>query len=274
MKDIKQLLQAIYSKDLEEKKIWYSSVAEAYDQARPRYPQQLINRAVELAQLPADGIILEVGCGPGTATTAFADLGFSIVAIEPSQESCQLARHNCSQYPDVELINTTFEEWELETGKFDAILAATSFHWVSQEIRYQKTADALKENGFMILLWNTPPQPNYEVCQLLNQVYQTHAPSLKPYEEIETHQRNLSKIAETVINSGKFQDLVSEQLVCDVTYSIDNYIALLSTLSPYIALDPKQRESLFQGIQEILELEVGNSLETSYLSVLQVAKKI
>ncbi|NEQ11575.1 MAG: SAM-dependent methyltransferase, partial [Moorea sp. SIO4E2] len=68
MKDIKELIQAIYSKDLEEKKIWYSSVAEAYDQARPRYPQQLINRAVELAQLPADGIILEVGCGPGTAT--------------------------------------------------------------------------------------------------------------------------------------------------------------------------------------------------------------
>ncbi|AOX02630.1 methyltransferase [Moorena producens PAL-8-15-08-1] len=274
MKDIKQLLQAIYSKDLEEKKTWYSSVAEAYDQARPRYPQQLINRAVELAQLPSDGIILEVGCGPGIATKPFADLGFSIVAIEPSQESCQLARHNCSQYPDVELINTTFEEWQLETGKFHAVLAATSFHWVSKQIRYQKTADALKDNGFMILLWNTPPQPNHEVCQLLNQVYQTYAPSLKPYEEIETHQQNLSKMAETVINSGKFQDLVSEQLVCDVTYSLDNYLALLSSLSAYIALDPQQRESLFQGVKEILELEVGNSLETSYLSVLQIAKKI
>ncbi|NEO91827.1 MAG: class I SAM-dependent methyltransferase [Moorea sp. SIO3G5] len=274
MKDIKQLLNAIQSKDLEDKKTWYSSVAEAYDQARPRYPQQLINRAVELAQLPADGIILEVGCGPGIATTAFADLGFSIVAIEPSQESCQLARHNCSQYPDVELINSTFEEWQHETGKFQAVLAATSFHWVSKEIRYQKTADALQDNGFLILLWNTSPQPNYQVCQLLNQLYQTQAPSLKPCEEIETHQQNLSQIAETVINSGQFQDLVSEHLVCDVTYSIDNYIALLSTLSPYIALDPQQRESLFQGVKEILEHEVGSSMETSYLSVLQIAKKI
>jgi SAM-dependent methyltransferase len=63
--------------DLEQQKSWYSAVADAYNRVRPRYPKELIGRVVELAQLQNDAIILEVGCGPGTATAAFAQLGFS-----------------------------------------------------------------------------------------------------------------------------------------------------------------------------------------------------
>jgi SAM-dependent methyltransferase len=173
-----------------QRKNWYSEVADAYNKTRPRYPQELICRAVEVAQLPSDAIILEVGCGPGIATIPFAQLGFSMVCLEPSQEACQLARQNCEQYPAVEITNTTFEEWELETKRFNAVLAATSFHWVSPEIGYSKAADALQDNGSLILLWNMTPQPPYEVYQMLNEVYQTHAPSLARYEDRETQEKS------------------------------------------------------------------------------------
>src|SRR5919199_1486233 len=110
MKNLEQQLKDYSGKDLQQRKNWYSRVADAYNRVRPRYPTQLIDRAVELAKLPADAIILEVGCGPGTATTAFAQLGFSMVCLEPSQEAFQLARQNCAPYADVEIRNTTFEE--------------------------------------------------------------------------------------------------------------------------------------------------------------------
>ena len=35
----------------EQRKNWYSEVANAYNKTRPRYPKELICRAVELAQL-------------------------------------------------------------------------------------------------------------------------------------------------------------------------------------------------------------------------------
>ena len=54
---------------VEQRKSWYSEVADAYNRTRPRYPMQLISRAVELAELDKEAILLEVGCGPGTATT-------------------------------------------------------------------------------------------------------------------------------------------------------------------------------------------------------------
>jgi hypothetical protein len=43
-------------KDFEQAKNCYGEVADAYNKARPPYPQELICRVVELAQLSADAI--------------------------------------------------------------------------------------------------------------------------------------------------------------------------------------------------------------------------
>lgn len=255
----------------QQRKNWYSEVADAYNKVRPRYPHELINSAVQLAHLPAEAIILEIGCGPGTATTAFAQLGFAMICLEPSQEACLLARQNCAAYPNVEIINTTFEEWQLEAKKFNAVLAANSFHWVAPEIGYPKAAAALKDNGSLILMWNKEPQLNYEIYQALNEVYQAHNFSLPRYEDKETQEEILRWLGENIISSGLFKDLRYAQLACEVTYSIDDYLALLSTLSPYIRLEQQQRDSLFVGLSKVLQ-KYGN-LETSYLSAFHIAKK-
>ncbi len=255
-----------------QRKNWYSEVADAYNKVRPRYPHKLINHAVQLSQLPPNAIILEIGCGPGTATTAFAQLGFSMICLEPSQEACQLARQNCATYPNVEIINTTFEEWQLEAKKFNAVLAANSFHWVAPEIGYPKAATTLKDNGSLILLWNKEPQPSYEVYQALNEVYQVQHPSLSRYEDKETQEEILRWLGQNIIKSGLFKDLMYAQSACELTYSIDDYLALLSTLSPYIRLEQQQRDSLFAGLRKVLE-KYGKNLETSYLSALHIARK-
>ena len=258
---------------LQEGKSWYDDAAVAYDRTRPHYLQQQRDRIIELTNLPKNAAILELGCGPGIATTEFAQLGYQMVCLEPSAEACKLAQQNCQLYPDVTIVNTTFEEWELDTQKFNAVLAATSLHWISPEIRYEKTAKALKDNGWLILLWNTAPQPGYEVYQLLEPIYQTYAPTIV-YESLETYQENLNKMGEEVVNSGNFKNLVSQQLTVEVTYSIGNYLTLLSTLSPYIALEPQQRNSLFIGLKAVLEQNFASSLPLSYLSVWQIVQKI
>ena len=273
MKDSEQTTPP-YGSDLKQKRNWYSEVADAYNKARPRYPQELICRAVELAQLPADAIILEVGCGPGTATVEFAQLGFRMVCLEPSQSACFLARQNCLQYPAVEIKNTTFEEWELEAEKFNAVIAASSFHWIPSEIGNPKAAAALQDNGSLILLWNKEPQPPYEVYQALNEVYQAQAPSLARYEDRETQEEILRGLGQNMINSDLFKGIVYEQLACEVTYTIDGYLMLLSTLSPYIALEPQKRNSLFDSLREVLEKNCFRSFPASYLSAFHIAQKI
>jgi methylase of polypeptide subunit release factors len=94
----------IFTPDPQQRKSWYGSVAQAYDRVRPKYPQESLERAVAVATIPENGRILEVGCGPGTATIAFAKMGFSIVCLEPSLETCKIARQNLAGYPDVEVM--------------------------------------------------------------------------------------------------------------------------------------------------------------------------
>lgn len=269
MQDSEQQLNATYSKDLEQKRTWYSPVADVYYKVRPRYPQELINRAVVLAQLCSNATILEVGCGPGNATVAFAQLGFSMTCLEPNQEFCHLAQRNCAPYPKVKICNTSFEEWELEADKFNAVLSANAFHWIPPEIGYSKAAEALQDNGFVILLWNMTPEPRYEVYQALQQVYQAYAPSLVRYEGGETQAEILRGFGQNVLNSGCFRELICEQIACEVTYSIDDYLNLLSTLR---RLEPQTKELLFAELRKKLA-NFGDSVQLSFLSAVHVARK-
>ncbi|MEH1958847.1 MAG: class I SAM-dependent methyltransferase [Nostoc sp.] len=269
MQDFRQEINARASIDLEQRKTWYSPVADVYYNARANYPKELIDRSVALAQLDSDASILEVGCGPGNATVAFAQFGFSMTCIEPNQDFCRLAQHNCDRYPKVTICNTSFEEWELEAKQFNAVLSANAFHWIPPEIRYTKAASAMCDNGFLILLWNLTPEPKYEVYQVLEEVYQAYAPSFARYDGAEVQAEILRGFEQEILDSNCFKELVVEQTACEVTYSIDNYLKLLST---FRRLEPPAKELLFAGLRQKLE-KFGDSVQLEFLSAVHVARK-
>ena len=273
MKDLKQtLLDECYGKSLEQRKHWYSPAAEAYHQVRPRYPQALIDQVVEIAQLSSDSTLLEVGCGPAIATPAFAALGCRMVCVEPNPDFYHLAQQTCKPYPNVELQNCSFEEWELDAGKFDAVLAASSFHWIPPEIGYPKAAAALHPEGYLILLWNKELQPQYEVYQQLSEVYQTHAPSLnRSYEDKATQVAILNELGQMAIESGQFKHMIAAQTQVEVTYSLDQYLMLLNTYSPHLQLELQQKQRLFEGLRQVLE-QSGDRIQLSYVSAFQIVR--
>jgi SAM-dependent methyltransferase len=269
MQNSRQDINARASMDAEQRRNWYSPVAAVYYNARPSYPKELIDRAVGLAQLSSDASILEIGCGPGNATVAFAQFGFSITCLEPNPDFCLLAEHNCMSYPNIAIHNTAFEEWKLQAKQFNAVLSANAFHWIPSEIRYTKAASALGDNGFLVLLWNLTPEPKYEVYQAIEEVYQAYAPSFVRYEGTEVQAEILKGFGQEVLNSGCFRELVVEQTACEVTYSIDDYLKLLSTLR---RLEPQAKELLFVRLREKLE-KFGDSVQLSFLSAVHVACK-
>ncbi|MEA5569359.1 class I SAM-dependent methyltransferase [Anabaena sp. UHCC 0399] len=275
MQDLKQTLQnECYGKDLEQRKHWYSPAAKAYQQVRPRYPKDLVERVIDLAQLSSNSTLLEVGCGPAIATPAFAVLGCRMVCVEPNPDFYHLARQTCEPYPNVELQNCSFEEWELEPQRFDAVLAASSFHWIPPEIGYPKAAAALRPDGHLILLWNKELQPRYELYQQLLTVYQTYAPSLnRSYEDSTTQVAILDELGQMAFESGHFKDVVSEHMEVEVTYSVDQYLMLLNTYSPHLKLETEQKQKLFEGLRQVLE-QNGDTIELSYVSAFHIARPI
>ncbi len=258
----------------EERQQWYSQAAQAYRWARPRYPEALIEQVIERAGLNEQSTLLEVGCGPGIATADFAKTGLTITGIEPSAAACVIARQACKAYPSVSIHNSTFENYLL-SDKYDAVLAATSFHWISPDVACTKSAAALSPGGSLILLWATPPQPSAELCQYLQPVYDRHDLSDMGQEHCraQTYYRgNFETFAEMVNTSGFFQPSSVTIQSCQSIYSIEKYLALLSTLSSYIALEAQTRENLLIDLGERLaeKLETG-ALTTTHWFASQIA---
>lgn len=271
--ELKQAIRSNANRDLVDRKVWYSAAAAAYNQARPRYPKALIAQAVAIAQITSDSRILEVGCGPATATTAFAPIGSSMLCLEPNPDFYALAQQNCQPYANVEIQNVAFEEWPIATSQFDAVLAASSFHWIPSEIGYPKAANALKENGYLILLWNKELQPAPEVQPLLSEVYQAHAPALDRYEDRETQIKILQGLGQMAIDSHQFKNVVFSNMETEITYTVDQYLTLLSTYSPYLKLNSETRKALFAGLRDRIESHLGGQLQLFLTSAFHIAQK-
>jgi ubiquinone/menaquinone biosynthesis C-methylase UbiE len=264
-----------YSVATAQKARWYSDAAEAYQLARPNYPDDVIDFAIKAAGLVPGARLLEIGCGPGTATTAFASRDFPMLCIDPNQELLQLARRACRDFPKVAFHASSFEDWPLQRGSFRAVIAASAMHWISAQTAYCKAAAALNDSGSLILLWNMVVQPNADFNRRLSAVYSARVPTLiRPETDspdtVDTH---LAGFGRKVDESHLFADLRFYSTVVSIRYSTDAYLLLLSTYSQYLVLSAAIRDGLFAEIRQIIDREFGGSLECTYRSACHVARK-
>lgn len=136
----------------------YDAIADIYHGARPSYPQELVDDVLAFAQVSESARALEIGCGTGQASRLFAARGLRLVCLEPAPAMAQIARERLKPFPQTEVICSTFEQWPLARGVFDLVFSATAFHWVRREVRFHKTAQALRPGG-TLAIFNAVARP-------------------------------------------------------------------------------------------------------------------
>lgn len=125
--------------------------AAAYNRARSDYPDELIEDIISFGGLTSKSKILEIGCGTGQATLSFAQRGFNILALDPGEQTIEILRERSSDFPNVSLETTSFEDFSSERDSFDLILSAQAFHWVDPKIASPKVASLLRDGGHVAL---------------------------------------------------------------------------------------------------------------------------
>src|SRR5881392_4511111 len=130
----------------------FDEIAAEYDRHRPAYPDELIDRACQVAGLGRGDHVLEVGCGSGQLTRALLARGLRVTAVEPGQNLIALARRNLDGAGAVEFVNAQFEDASLPREQFQAVFSASAFHWVDPEVSWQKAADVLAPGGTLALV--------------------------------------------------------------------------------------------------------------------------
>ena len=252
-----------------EQRFVFDQVAELYDRIRPRYPEPLVDDVIALSGIPAGGRILEIGCGTGQATEAFARRGFRIRGLEPGAAMRERASARLAGFANVELELSTFEDWPLEAEAFDLVISAQAFHWVAPEVRFAKSAAALRPGGSLAVFGNAVPTERSPLRDALDDAYQRHAPALFGPPDACWYADAFVKI---LADARGFAPAAVRSYPWSHAYTADEYLDLMRTHSNHRLLPEAQREALLAAIREAIE-RLGGRAEVRYDAHLYLARR-
>ena len=171
-----------------------------YDEVRPRYPEEIVERIIAFAALPAHGRIFELGCGTGQMTLSFAQRGYAMVAIDQGERLAALAATHCVLYPQVRVVACAFEAWKDAAGSYDLFLAAQSFHWIEPHYGFARAAELLKAGGTIALVGTVDRSQESAFWQATTPIY-------NKYNPVDFSGRPHIDSLQALRNSGQFVDI-------------------------------------------------------------------
>jgi SAM-dependent methyltransferase len=255
----------------------FNEVPQLYDRVRPGYPEELFADLATITGVDHGSSVLEVGCGTGQATRPLAARVGSVTAVEPGAAMATLARQRTATFGNVDVEESTFEDWDDRGRRFDLLVAASAWHWVDPTLGWRRAHGVLHSAGWIALLGNIvvrrPGEP--EVYAETADLHQRFCPGNPDWghpplaEDVRATDQGWGPVTDP---GGRFSPPVVRWYPT-VQWFGDGFADLLRSTSPYRRLDPNVREPLPDAIAERISTRMDNRAPRRYLSVLRVAQR-
>ena len=245
----------------------FNTAAQLYDEARPSYPDEVINWILDRTNISRDDTLLEIGPGTGQATLKFAERGYKIRGVELGQNMADMLMQKVGNY-NVTVDVGPFEKWEPRTSfKTPLIYSATAFHWIDEGVRYRKCHDLLEDNGHLALLFNSATDFGKDEVKMAHQILAKYHPE-RTREKVD----GKSKWTQEIIESGFFELADQFDYTWKMAVSKERFAKAFYSQSDYLSIDDEAKievtpliEEVFGGMDEIIE--------SDYKTTVYLAKK-
>lgn len=228
-----------------------------YDAARPEYPPDLYRDLLRYQPLGPDSRALEIGLGTGKASGPILDTGCSLTGLEPGENLLSLARERLGEPDNLVLHGCTLQDFACGDGVFDLVYAATAFHWIPEEYGYKRVYSLLRPGGtFARFAYHAGP--DRERHELTGEVYELYRRFMRggKGEYRPLTQADGPRLLALPERYG-FEETEFRLYEFTKDFTADEYMGLLRTYPDHMALEPSDRQGLFDGIYDAIEHHGG-----------------
>jgi len=216
----------------------FGAAAEAYDRARPPYPDEIVDWLLD----GVAGPVLDVGAGTGKLTAALAARRDGVVAVEPDTGMRSLL----ARIPGIGVRAGSAEDLPLADGVASLATMAQAWHWVDVPRASAELARVLGRPGRLGLVWNYRSLADEWVVRLSAAL--GGADSAGQMEEIRAHGPSIE---------APFTAYDRRVVVWEHVIDVDTLVALASSRSYVIVRPPDERERVLSAVRELGEERAG-----------------
>ncbi len=245
--------------------------AQAYQRARPGYPEALIDDLMARTGLHRGERVIEIGPGTGQATRALTARGFSVVAIEPGQRLADVLRETVPG--DVAVVATTFEDFSAPGGPVAAVMAFTSWHWLAAPARAANAAACLRPGGVLVTV--TTHHVYGGTTGFFHQAqacYERWDPATRPGIRLNPAHA-IPVLRDEIDDDDAFDVPIHLRHEAEIAYTTREYIDLLGTYSGHRALDPRLRHGLLDCLRQLIDTHYAGHIVKRYLYGARIARR-
>jgi ubiquinone/menaquinone biosynthesis C-methylase UbiE len=232
----------------------FGRIAAEYDDVRPEYALEALDRAVDVLGLGEGSRVVDLAAGSGKLTRALVPRFAEVVAVEPNDEMRAVL---AGRSAGVRVLAGTAERMPLPDDFADAVFVGDAFHWFDGPAAVAELERVLRPRGGVALLWNhwwsdgddrmlntlDPPLPA-KAQVLFDEVYFSSGRAAARAEMAAP----LEAFAE-----GSFAPLVEEAFSRSTQLSGAEVVDLYATVSAVASLPPAEREELKRAVLALLE---------------------
>jgi SAM-dependent methyltransferase len=220
----------------------FASAAEAYERARPGYPEEAIAWIAERLGFAPGKDVLDLAAGTGKLTRALVPFGARVIAVEPIDE---MREQLFAALPDVDAFDGTAESIPLPDGSVDAITCGQAFHWFRPDEALREMHRVLRPGGGVALVWNVRDVSD-PLQARIQQILAPHGDAVRSHREIDL-------AGESPLGGEFFGPVETRSWPYEQRLSRAHLVDRISSTSYIAILDPDARAEVLGQILEAAE---------------------
>jgi SAM-dependent methyltransferase len=223
----------------------FGRTAREYELGRPEWPAELVDRVIAGLGLGPDAAVLDLGAGTGKLTRLLVPRFGRVVAVEPDGAMREVLEE---VVPGAESRVGSAEAIPLADHEVDAAFSGEAFHWFASSETVAELERVLRPGGALAIFWNIFLENEFPLDDEVEAVVEEAVarggtPGLP---------RVLSGKWREPLADSRFGELHEDELVRDVVYSRESWIANMLSVSSIAHQPEADRDALAKRLRELV----------------------